>query len=83
MKGRRNRLFIHGTGLIMASSWYGRRRSFLLTNTSASTSLLFPNKVLDEIHVLFDDFLCNPRTFEATEERSPRRIDVGRCKSLL
>jgi hypothetical protein len=51
----------------MTSPWYRRRRSFLLVTFSTNTgNLLFPHEVLDEVHVLFDDFLRHSRALETT-----------------
>jgi len=68
----------------MTSSWYRGRRCFLLaTSATNAGSLLVPYEVLDEVHVLFDNFPRHSRTLETTQERSPGGIDIVRCKSFL
>jgi hypothetical protein len=63
----------------------GRRgRSLLFHRRGNSGALLcVPDVLLDEIHVIGDDLFVHAFLFELGEERSPGRINVGRCKALF
>jgi len=61
----------------MTSSSYRGRGSFLLSVPVVDTGgLLFSDKVLDEVHVLFNDLLRHSRALKTTQECSPRRVNI-------